>query len=196
MCFQDVSALREEKLKLNKVVTVRLCLCAGSVGWDICPSMCNDVKVHRGDFPHLHWMYLHCRCLADLQGKKVTFPRVTYPPALNLNLHFVSKDTFEDFFFFFFLQQIPQKELYTVVHYWDCVPKAWYIVCLCAIECKLCLKTIKNTSVSHTIALGDTLLQYSDYTDYRGCHTLLKPYETNCDLWIWAIQIKFDWLIE
>ena len=26
----------------------------------------------------------------------------------------------------------------------------------------------------------------------RGCHTLLKPYETNCDLWIWAIQIKFD----
>ena len=29
----------------------------------------------------------------------------------------------------------------------------------------------------------------------RGCHTLLKPYETNCGLWIWAIQIKFDWLI-
>ena len=29
----------------------------------------------------------------------------------------------------------------------------------------------------------------------RGCHTLLKPYETNCDLWIWAIQIKLDWLI-
>ena len=29
----------------------------------------------------------------------------------------------------------------------------------------------------------------------RGCHTLLKPYETNCDLWIWAIQIRFDWLI-
>ena len=28
----------------------------------------------------------------------------------------------------------------------------------------------------------------------RGCHTLLKPYETNCD--IWAIQIKFDWLID
>ena len=28
----------------------------------------------------------------------------------------------------------------------------------------------------------------------RGCHTLLKPYETNCGLWIWAIQIKFDWL--
>ena len=26
----------------------------------------------------------------------------------------------------------------------------------------------------------------------RGCHTLLKPYETNCGLWIWAIQIKFD----
>ena len=23
----------------------------------------------------------------------------------------------------------------------------------------------------------------------RGCHTLLKPYETNCDFWIWAIQI-------
>ena len=30
----------------------------------------------------------------------------------------------------------------------------------------------------------------------RGCHTLLKPYETNCDLWIWAIQIQFDWLID
>ena len=31
----------------------------------------------------------------------------------------------------------------------------------------------------------------------RGwCHTLLKPYETNCGLWIWAIQIKFDWLID
>ena len=30
----------------------------------------------------------------------------------------------------------------------------------------------------------------------RGCHTLLKPYETNCDLWIWAIQIKFNWLID
>ena len=29
----------------------------------------------------------------------------------------------------------------------------------------------------------------------RGCHTLLKPYETNCELWIWALQIKFDWLI-
>ena len=29
----------------------------------------------------------------------------------------------------------------------------------------------------------------------RGCHTLLKPYETNCGLWIWAIQIKF-WLID
>ena len=26
-----------------------------------------------------------------------------------------------------------------------------------------------------------------------GCHTLLKPYETNCDLWIWAIQTKYDW---
>ena len=25
----------------------------------------------------------------------------------------------------------------------------------------------------------------------RGCHPLLKPYETNCDLWIWAIQIKW-----
>ena len=23
---------------------------------------------------------------------------------------------------------------------------------------------------------------------------LVKPYETNCDLWIWTIQIKFDWL--
>ena len=23
-----------------------------------------------------------------------------------------------------------------------------------------------------------------------------KPYETNCGLWIWAIQIKFDWLID
>ena len=30
----------------------------------------------------------------------------------------------------------------------------------------------------------------------RGCHTLLKPYETNCGLWIWAILIKFDWLID
>ena len=30
----------------------------------------------------------------------------------------------------------------------------------------------------------------------RGCHTLLKPYETNCGLWILAIQIKFDWLID
>ena len=30
----------------------------------------------------------------------------------------------------------------------------------------------------------------------RGCHILLKPYETNCGLWIWAIQIKFDWLID
>ena len=30
----------------------------------------------------------------------------------------------------------------------------------------------------------------------RGCHTLLKPYETNCGLWIWAIQIKLDWLID
>ena len=30
----------------------------------------------------------------------------------------------------------------------------------------------------------------------RGCHTLLKPYDTNCGLWIWAIQIKFDWLID
>ena len=30
----------------------------------------------------------------------------------------------------------------------------------------------------------------------RGCHTLLKPCETNCGLWMWAIQIKFDWLIE
>ena len=29
----------------------------------------------------------------------------------------------------------------------------------------------------------------------RGCHTLLKPYETICNLWIWAIQIQFDWLI-
>ena len=30
----------------------------------------------------------------------------------------------------------------------------------------------------------------------RWYHTLLKPCETNCDLWIWAIQIKFDWLID
>ena len=30
----------------------------------------------------------------------------------------------------------------------------------------------------------------------RGCHTLLKPYETNCGLWIWAILIKFDWFID
>ena len=29
----------------------------------------------------------------------------------------------------------------------------------------------------------------------RGCHTLFKPYETNCDLWIWAIQIQFDWFL-
>ena len=30
----------------------------------------------------------------------------------------------------------------------------------------------------------------------RGCPTVLKPYETSCDLWIWAIQIKCDWLID
>ena len=30
----------------------------------------------------------------------------------------------------------------------------------------------------------------------RGSHTLLNPYETNCDFWIWAIQIKLDWLID
>ena len=30
----------------------------------------------------------------------------------------------------------------------------------------------------------------------RWCHTLLKPYETNCDLWIWAIQIQFYWFID
>ena len=30
----------------------------------------------------------------------------------------------------------------------------------------------------------------------RGCHTLLKPYEINCDLWIWAKQIQFYWLID
>ena len=30
----------------------------------------------------------------------------------------------------------------------------------------------------------------------RGCHTMLKPYETHWDLWIWAIQIKFYWLID
>ena len=30
----------------------------------------------------------------------------------------------------------------------------------------------------------------------RGCHTLLKPNETNCDWWILAIQIKCDWLID
>ena len=30
----------------------------------------------------------------------------------------------------------------------------------------------------------------------KGSHTLLKPYETNCGLWIWAIQIQFDWLID
>ena len=23
-----------------------------------------------------------------------------------------------------------------------------------------------------------------------------QPYETNCGLWIWAIQIKFDWLVD
>ena len=28
----------------------------------------------------------------------------------------------------------------------------------------------------------------------RRCHTLLKPCETNCDLWIRAIPIQFDWL--
>ena len=26
--------------------------------------------------------------------------------------------------------------------------------------------------------------------------SMTKPYETNCGLWIWAIQIKFDWLID
>ena len=30
----------------------------------------------------------------------------------------------------------------------------------------------------------------------RGCCTLLKSCEANCDLWVWAIQTKFDWLIE
>ena len=36
----------------------------------------------------------------------------------------------------------------------------------------------------------------------RGCHTLLKPYETNCDSWIgfytnkiWLIDWLIDWLI-
>ena len=29
----------------------------------------------------------------------------------------------------------------------------------------------------------------------RGCHTLLKSFE-NCDVWIWALQIQFDWWID
>lgn len=80
MCSQNVLALREEKLKPNNVLTVRLCLCAGCVGWDLCPSICYDVKVHCRDFQqfwqanlqdvgwklnltstfdiHLHWVYL------------------------------------------------------------------------------------------------------------------------------------------
>ena len=35
---------------------------------------------------------------------------------------------------------------------------------LCAIELHFCPKTIENTSVSHTIALGDMFLHYHEHT--------------------------------
>ncbi len=105
MYSQNVSALREEKLKLNKVLTVRLCLCVGCVEWDLCPSICYDAKVHCRDFQHfcqanlqnMGWkfslnlniwrrftlgFYIVLRCLAGLQGKNVIFPRLIYPAAL------------------------------------------------------------------------------------------------------------------
>lgn len=53
MCSQCVSVLREEKLKLNNVLTVRLCLCTGCVGADLCPSICYDATVHCRDFQHV-----------------------------------------------------------------------------------------------------------------------------------------------
>ena len=70
----------------------------------------------------------------------------------------------------------------------------------------LCIKfTITNYTPMISVT-GDVLLiclydnsdciVFNMRVEGRGCHTLLKPYETNCDLWIWAMQIKFDWLIE
>ncbi len=44
-----------------------------------------------------------------------------------------------------------------------CLSTAWCIFFLCAIELHCCPKTIKNTSVSHTVALGHMLLYYHEH---------------------------------
>ena len=68
----------------------------------------------------------------------------------------------------------------------------------------LCSDGITTTQKSEAFRWGAVqktegflvVFPYSLRVKGRGCHTLLKPYETNCGLWLWAIQIKFDWLIE
>ncbi len=44
-----------------------------------------------------------------------------------------------------------------------CVAKAWYSIFFCAIELDCFPKTIKNTSMSHTAAVGDMFLHYVEH---------------------------------
>ena len=44
-----------------------------------------------------------------------------------------------------------------------CVSKAWYLIFLCVIDLHCCLKTIKNTSVSPTVALYDMFLYHKKF---------------------------------
>ncbi len=46
-----------------------------------------------------------------------------------------------------------------------CADKAWYILSLCAIELRCCPETIKNTSVSLTVALNMSL----HYAEHEHC---------------------------
>ncbi len=64
---------------------------------------------------------------------------------------------------FFFSCQLTQHWMYPTSKYCLSI-KAWYILFLCAIELHCCPKTIKNTSVSHTVALGEMFLHYCEHT--------------------------------
>ena len=97
------------------------------------------------------------------QFRCVSYANVQISPVFTSSL----KDLTGDFLYFSSRQQISCLEknqqwtdlLTSIV----CVSKAWYILFLCAVDLRCCPKTIKNTSISHTAALGDMFLHHEEF---------------------------------
>lgn len=68
----------------------------------------------------------------------------------------------------------PNKQLMHPTNKFACVSKAWFSLFICTIKLHCCVKTITNTSESHTVAPGEVVPHYEKYGHciYKQLHTL------------------------